>query len=165
MSSPYFNQQALPLPRFSAGGVSSGQRGRAEGSAAPSEGLQSEAHLHRGDLEYDRSVRFSHGSESIAKIEHRVSVKIAVKGLPYMTSAKWSDFFTPSSVTHKSADFVPFVWIWGPPSLHPLRTSFMEAPLYFSQPLTTAILPGRRCSVLHARYPHNLLRLQCTSKE
>ena len=49
-------QQALPLPRFSAGGLSSGQRGRAKGSAAPREGLQAEAHLHRGDVEYDRSV-------------------------------------------------------------------------------------------------------------
>ena len=40
------------------------------------------------------------------------------RGLPYMTSAKLSDFLTPSPPCHvqKSADFVPFVCFLGTPS-------------------------------------------------
>ena len=52
------------------------------------------------------------------------------KGLPYMTSAKRSEFFTPPGPPcryHKSADFVPFVCFLSTPP-HPLRTSYMEAP-------------------------------------
>ena len=47
-----------------------------------------------------------------------------------MTSAKCSDFFTPSPSCHeqKLADFVPFVCILGTHLPHPLRTSYMEAP-------------------------------------
>ena len=48
--------------------------------------------------------------------------------LPFMTAAKFSDFFTPPPChCRKSADFVPIVCFLGTP--HPLRTSYMEAPL------------------------------------
>ena len=50
-----------------------------------------------------------------------------LRGLPYMMSAKFSDFFTPPPChCRKSADFVPIVCFLGTP--HPLRTSYMEAP-------------------------------------
>ena len=53
------------------------------------------------------------------------------KGLPYMTSAKCSDFFTPPPChVQKSTDCVPFVCFFGTPSPNSLRTSFMEAPSY-----------------------------------
>ena len=52
-------------------------------------------------------------------------------GLPYMTSAKFSDFSTlsPPCHCHKSADCVPFVCFLGTLLPNPLRTSYTEAPL------------------------------------
>ena len=52
-------------------------------------------------------------------------------GLPYMTSAKCSDFLTPFphvTVTNQLILFL-FVCFLGNPCPHPLRTSNMEAPL------------------------------------
>ena len=41
----------------------------------------------------------------------------------------WIFWPLPPYHCHKSADFVPFVCFLGTPSPHPLRTSYMEAPL------------------------------------
>ena len=52
-----------------------------------------------------------------------------VRGLPYMTSAKFSDFLTPSpivTVTNQLMVFLSSAFLRTPP--HPLRTSYMEAP-------------------------------------
>ena len=57
---------------------------------------------------------------------------LIIRGLPYMTSAKFSYVLTPPCHCHKSADFAPFVCFLGTPLPHPLRTSFMEAPLVLS---------------------------------
>ena len=48
----------------------------------------------------------------------------AVRGLPYIMSAK---FFDPP---HTEIILILFLLsaFWGPPSPHPLRTSYMEAP-------------------------------------
>ena len=58
-------------------------------------------------------------------------VILGVWGLPYMTSAKYPDFFTPSASCHKSAD-VPFVCFLGtPPPTHCGR-HIWKPPIYLS---------------------------------
>ena len=53
-----------------------------------------------------------------------------VRGLPYMTSAKLSDFWTPSPLCHihNSCNLVPFICFLGTPLPQPLQTSYMEVP-------------------------------------
>ena len=51
-------------------------------------------------------------------------------GLPYMTSAKSSDFLTPSPLVVDRNQLILFLSsaFWDPLYPHPLRTSYMEAP-------------------------------------
>ena len=50
------------------------------------------------------------------------------RGLPYMTSAKFSDFFTPPPChIHNSRNLVPVVCFFGNPLPPRVRTSYMEA--------------------------------------
>ena len=53
-----------------------------------------------------------------------------LRGPPYMTSAKFYDFFNPPPVTYRNKLilFLPSAF-WGPASPLPVRTSYMEAPL------------------------------------
>ena len=65
---------------------------------------------------------------------HRAAAVILpeVWGLPYVTSAKFSDFLTTSPLLTVTNQLIVFLSsaIWGhPPSPHLLRTSYMEAPL------------------------------------
>ena len=48
-----------------------------------------------------------------------------------MTSAKLSDIFTPPPFVTVTNQLILFLLsaFWGPPSPHPMRTSYMEAPL------------------------------------
>ena len=81
-----------------------------------------------------------------------------IMGLPYMTSAKCSYFFTPPCHCYKSADFVPFVCFLGIPTAHPLRTSHMEAPLSCCGPfnLDPPSIPSR--DFLVSRISRNINR-------
>ena len=53
------------------------------------------------------------------------------QGLPSMTSAKVSDFFTQFPLVTVTNQLILFLSsaFWGPPSPHPLWTSYTEAPL------------------------------------
>ena len=64
----------------------------------------------------------SGAGERRSRLINRTTCK-NVRGLPYMTSAKFSDLWTPYPHLSLSSAF------WGPPFPHPLRTSYMEAPL------------------------------------
>ena len=54
-----------------------------------------------------------------------------IRGLPYMETTKKFGFVDPLPPfhCHKSAEFIPFVCFMGTPLPHPLRASYMEAPL------------------------------------
>ena len=58
---------------------------------------------------------------------------ISTRGLPYVTSAKFSDFFLPPppvvTVTNQLILFLSSAF-WGQPLPHPLWTSYMEAPTW-----------------------------------
>ena len=55
---------------------------------------------------------------------------VTIRGLPFMTSAKFPDFLTPPPCNvKKSADFVPFICFLVTPLPLLVRTSYTETPL------------------------------------
>ena len=68
-------------------------------------------------------------NSSIFYMEHLYKGQ-PVRGLPYMTSAKFSYFFIPIPLVTVTNQMILFLLsaFWGPPSPHPLWTSCMEAP-------------------------------------
>ena len=77
--------------------------------------------------------------------------KISDKGLPYMTSARFSDILTPSPpcYCHKSAGFVPFICFLGSPSPIHSGRHIWKAPNANGLGLTLRGKRGERSQIMH----------------
>ena len=76
------------------------------------------------------SDRMNEGRKAISIIKQETKTPKRQRGLPYMTSAKCPDFFTPPSHIQKSADFVPSVCFLGTPSPTHCRRHIWKPPKF-----------------------------------
>ena len=103
--------------------ISKESHGQAQGSAAVEE-----ITLKKNETQL-RIYSYKRHEEALKAFSQRglFLFSLPLWGLPYMTSTTFSDFFDP--VTNQLTLFLLSAF-WGPPSPHPLRTSYMEAPLF-----------------------------------
>ena len=102
--------------------ISKESHGQAQGSAAVEE-----ITLKKNETQL-RIYSYKRHEEALKAFSQRglFLFSLPLWGLPYMTSTTFSDFFDP--VTNQLTLFLLSAFL-GTPSPHPLRTSYMEAPL------------------------------------
>ena len=79
-----------------------------------------------------------------------LSLRMRTRGLPYMTSAKFSYFLNPPCLCQKWADFVPFVCFSGTPSPTHCGRHIWKPPSPVSITISATVVVNVSQSVIHS---------------